>query len=76
MDLEGRPSLGLLIQCIKLALTFTKPARQCQQPIPADIRQRLLSNVWCGHCRHDPLQDQALINGQEGFRPGKHNIYQ
>jgi hypothetical protein len=20
---------------------------------PADIRQRLLSNVWCGQCRHE-----------------------
>lgn len=21
--------------------------------VPADIRQRLLSNVWCGQCRHE-----------------------
>lgn len=28
--------------------TFTKPARQRWESIPADIRQRLLSNVWCG----------------------------
>lgn len=20
---------------------------------PANIRQRLLANVWCGHCRHE-----------------------
>ena len=33
--------------------TFTKPARERWEPIPADIRQRLLSNVWCGHCRHE-----------------------
>ena len=32
--------------------TFTKPARQRWESIPVDIRQRLLSNVWCGHCRH------------------------
>lgn len=31
--------------------SFTKPARQRWESIPADIRQRLLSNVWCGHCR-------------------------
>ena len=33
--------------------TFTKPARQRWETIPANIRQRLLSNVWCGHCRHE-----------------------
>ena len=32
---------------------FTKPARQRWESIPADIRQRLLSNVWCGLCRHE-----------------------
>ena len=32
---------------------FTKPARQRWESIPADIRQRMLSNVWCGHCRHE-----------------------
>lgn len=33
--------------------TFTRPARQRLESIPADIRQRLLSNVWCGQCRHE-----------------------
>ena len=33
--------------------TFTKPARQRWESIPAHVRQRLLSNVWCGHCRHE-----------------------
>ena len=33
--------------------TFTKPARQRWDSIPADIRQRLLSNVWCGQCRFE-----------------------
>jgi len=33
--------------------TFTKPARQRWESIPADIRQRMLSNVWCGHGRHE-----------------------
>lgn len=32
--------------------TLTKPARLRWDTIPADIRQRLLSNVWCGHCGH------------------------
>ena len=33
--------------------TFTKPARQRWESIPVNIRQRLLSNVWCGQCRHE-----------------------
>ncbi len=33
--------------------TFTKPARQRWESIPVDIRQHLLSNVWCGQCRHE-----------------------
>ena len=35
--------------------TFTKPARQRWESIPADIRQRLLSNVWCAQKRLDWL---------------------
>lgn len=23
------------------------------ESFPANIRQRLLANVWCGHCRHE-----------------------
>ncbi|MGB7289130.1 MAG: hypothetical protein WBC62_03410 [Candidatus Macondimonas sp.] len=34
-------------------LNFTPPARQRWESIPTDIRQRLLSNVWCGQCRHE-----------------------
>jgi len=33
--------------------TFTKPARQRWESIPANIRQRLLSNIWRGPCRHE-----------------------
>lgn len=33
--------------------TFTNPARQRWESIPANIRQRLLSNVWCGQCRFE-----------------------
>jgi hypothetical protein len=32
---------------------FTKPARQRWESIPAVIRQRLLSNVWCGQCQSE-----------------------
>ena len=32
---------------------FTRPARQRWESIPADIRQRLLANVWGGQCRHE-----------------------
>jgi hypothetical protein len=32
---------------------FTSPARQRWESIPAEIRQRLLSNVWCRRCRHE-----------------------
>ena len=31
---------------------FSGPARQRWASIPADILQRLLTNVWCGQCRH------------------------
>jgi hypothetical protein len=33
--------------------TFTKPARQRWESITAHVRQRLLSNVWCGQCRSE-----------------------
>jgi DNA replication protein DnaC len=32
---------------------FTPPARQRWESIPTEIRQRLLSNVCSGHCRHE-----------------------
>lgn len=32
---------------------FTPAARERWESIPADMRQRLLANVWCAHCRHD-----------------------
>ena len=33
--------------------TFTKSARQRWESIPANIRQRRLSNVWCGQYCHE-----------------------
>ena len=32
---------------------FAPAARQRWESIPADIRKRLLSNVWCAGCRHE-----------------------
>ena len=32
---------------------FTRPACQCWESIPAEIRKQLLANVWCGQCRHE-----------------------
>jgi hypothetical protein len=32
---------------------FTPPAAKLYAAIPADIRKQLLSNVWCGVCRHE-----------------------
>jgi hypothetical protein len=32
---------------------FTKPASKLWTAIPADTRKLLLSNVWCGKCRHE-----------------------
>jgi hypothetical protein len=32
---------------------FTPAARQRWESISADIRHRLLSNVWCTRCRHE-----------------------
>lgn len=32
---------------------FTAPAARLWSAIPADVRKMLLSNVWCGKCRHE-----------------------
>ena len=32
---------------------FTAPAAKLWDAIPTDIRKKLLSNVWCGNCRHE-----------------------
>lgn len=32
---------------------FTAPAAKLWSAIPADTRKLLLSNVWCGKCRHE-----------------------
>ncbi len=47
------PSPAALVKGAEHLPTFTKPARQRWESIPADIRQRLLSNVWCAHCSRE-----------------------
>ena len=32
---------------------FTPPAAKLWSTIPADTRKALLSNIWCGRCRHE-----------------------
>ena len=32
---------------------FTPPAAKLWKAIPTEYRKRLLSNVWCGDCRHE-----------------------
>ena len=32
---------------------FTDPAAKLWATIPAEVRKRLLANVWCGTCRHE-----------------------
>ena len=32
---------------------FTPLAAKLWDAVPADLRKKLLSNVWCGKCRHE-----------------------
>ncbi len=52
---------------------FTNPALQRWESISADIRQRLLSNVWCGHCRHETTitNFSGTIKGDDLLLVGK-----
>lgn len=52
---------------------FTPPARQRWESIPADIRQRLLCNVWCGQCRHETMitKFNGTIKGGDLLLVGK-----
>ena len=53
--------------------TFTKPARQRWETIPPDIRQKLLSNVWCGqcHCETTITNFRGAIEGGDLLLEGK-----
>ena len=58
---------------IELLPSFTQPARQRWESIPADFRQRLLSNVWWGHCRHETTitNFSGAIKGDDLLLVGK-----
>ena len=51
LSIEQQP--GASSSGVESLPTFNKPARQRWESIPAHVRQRLLSNVWCGHCGHE-----------------------
>ena len=53
MAIKRVPELAESTVGVESFPSFTKPARQRWESIPADIRQRLLSNVWCSQCRHE-----------------------
>ncbi|MGB8413463.1 MAG: hypothetical protein WCE23_11630 [Candidatus Binatus sp.] len=38
---------------IESSAKFTAPAAKLWASIPADSKKQLLSNVWCGKCRHE-----------------------
>lgn len=38
---------------VEIIPQFTAPAAKLWDGIPAEIRKKLLSNVWCGQCRHE-----------------------
>ena len=46
---------------------FTLPAAKLWKAIPEDIRKRLLSNVWCGHCR----QETTITNFSGAVKGGE-----
>lgn len=45
---------------------FTEPARRRWNAVPADIRQRLLSNVWCAHCSDETTVTDVAGNIRRG----------
>ncbi len=50
--LESQPATAVASKVSSLP-TFTKPARERWEALPSTLRQRLLSNVWCGSCRQE-----------------------
>jgi len=38
---------------IESSTPFTPRAAELWANIPADVKKRLLSNVWCSHCRRE-----------------------
>jgi len=49
MHVENPEECAMTIESLP---DFSGPAGQRWESIPADIRQRLLTNVWCSQCRH------------------------
>lgn len=45
---------------------FTAPAAKLWEGIPTDARKMLLSNAWCGKCRHEV----AIINFSIAVKAG------
>ena len=45
-------NVTLRLMPIETIPKFTAPVAKLWDAIPADIRKKLLSNVWCGKCRH------------------------
>ena len=41
---------------------FTQPARKRWDTIPANIRQGLLNDVWCGHCHQEVIINEAAAS--------------
>ncbi len=50
--LESEPATTVASKVSSLP-TFTEPARERWEALPATLRQRLISNVWCGSCRQE-----------------------
>lgn len=38
---------------VESILKFTRPAAKLWAKVPAHVKKLLLSNVWCGQCRHE-----------------------
>jgi hypothetical protein len=53
--------------------SFTPDARKRWESIPAEIRQRLLTNVWCGQCRREVTitNFSGTLKGEDLLLKGK-----
>ena len=73
MAIKRVPELAESTVGVESFPSFTKPARQRWESIPADIRKRLLSNVWCGQCRHETTITNlsGIIKGGDLLLVGK-----
>lgn len=73
MAMKGVPEPAESTVGVESFPSFTKPARQRWESIPADIRKRLLSNVWCGHCRHETtITNFSVIDRQNRATDVRH----